>query len=99
MTRFMVYRLRSNDQLAVDLQSTTLESLPSRVMAPLYPVREMSWSISRLNPRFSIDDEPYVLATQRMAAIPVAEIGDAILSLGSEADQINAALDFLFLGL
>ncbi|MGO4351629.1 CcdB family protein [Rhizobium sp. RAF36] len=98
MTRFMVYRMRSDGQLAIDLQSNVLEALPSRMMAPLYSASNMSWSISRLNPRFMIGGEAHVLATQRMAAIPISEIGDSVVSLEVEADGITAALDFLFQG-
>ena len=98
MTRFTVYRMRSDGQLAIDLQSNVLEALPSRMMAPLYTARNMSWSISRLNPRFMIGGEAHVLATQRMAAIPISEIGDAVISLVAEAEDITAALDFLFQG-
>jgi len=98
MARFMVYRLQPDGQLALDLQTNTLESLPSRVMAPLYPATDQPWSISRLNPRFLIADELHVLATQRMAAIPVSEIGSEVANLAAEADDITAALDFLFQG-
>jgi len=98
MARFMVYRLRSDGQLALDLQTNTLESLPSRVMAPLYPATDQSWSISRLNPRFMITDKLHVLATQRMAAIPVLEIGSEVANLAAEADDMTAATDFLFQG-
>jgi toxin CcdB len=68
------------------------------VMVPLYRVGGMSWSISRLNPRFLINGEPYVMATQRMAALPVSEIGEPVADLASQADAITAATDFLFQG-
>ena len=98
MARFTVYRLRSDGQLAIDLQSNMLDSLPSRMMAPLYRRSDMSWSISRLNPSFEIGGEPHVMATQRMAAIPISEIGDEVVSLAAKADDIIAATDFLFQG-
>ena len=98
MARFHVYRLRSDGVSAIDLQANILSDLPSRLMAPLYPVAEMSWSISRLNPRFAIGGELYAMATQRMAAIPVSEIGPELADLSARSDDIIAATDFLFQG-
>ncbi|MBP1857718.1 CcdB family protein [Rhizobium herbae] len=98
MARFHVYRLKSDGVLVVDLQASILDDLPSRVMAPLYPVADMSWSILRLNPRFLIDGELHAMATQRMAAIPVSEIGSEVADLSAKGDDIVAATDFLFQG-
>ncbi|OWV69300.1 pirin [Rhizobium sp. R339] len=98
MARFHVYRLKSGNALAIDLQANLLDDLPSRVMVPLYPVLEMSWSISRLNPRFAIDGEIHVMATQRMASIPTTELGIAVADLSDKSDIITGALDFLFQG-
>jgi toxin CcdB len=98
MARFQVYRLKSEPILAIDLQANILGDLPSKVMVPLYPVGDMSWSISRLNPRFLINGEHYVMATQRIAAVPVSEIGETVADLTGHADAITAATDFLFQG-
>lgn len=98
MARFHVYRLKSGNALAIDLQANLLDDLPSRVMVPLHPVQELSWSISRLNPRFPIEGEIYVMATQRMASIPTTELGKAIADLSDKSDIITGALDFLFQG-
>jgi toxin CcdB len=38
------------------------------------------------------------MATQRMASVPVSEIGEAIADLSAKADTIIAATDFLFQG-
>jgi len=84
--------------LAVDLQADMLSNLPSRVMAPLYRVEDMSWAMVRLNPRFDIDGDAYVMATQRIAAVPLADIGPVVANLACRADDITAALDFLFQG-
>ncbi|RFB99066.1 hypothetical protein B5K11_01035 [Rhizobium leguminosarum bv. trifolii] len=98
MARFHVYRLKSGNILAIDLQANLLDDLPSRVMVPLHPVQELDWSISRLNPRLSIEGEAYVMATQRMASIPTNELGKAVVDLSSDSDRIVAAVDFLFQG-
>ncbi|MBX5220316.1 CcdB family protein [Rhizobium sp. NLR8a] len=98
MARFHVYRLKSGNVLAVDLQANLLDDLPSRVMVPLHPVQELAWTISRLNPRFLIENEPYVMATQRMASVPTSEIGEAVTDLSGKSDAIIGAMDFLFQG-
>ncbi|MGO7673988.1 CcdB family protein [Rhizobium ruizarguesonis] len=98
MARFQVYRLKSGNLLAIDLQANLLDDLPSRVMVPLHPVQELSWSISRLNPRFTIEGETYVMATQRMASVPTLEIGKVVADLTADSDRIIAAVDFLFQG-
>ncbi|MBY3513135.1 hypothetical protein HFO42_15270 [Rhizobium leguminosarum] len=98
MARFHVYRLKSGNLLAIDLQANLLDDLPSRVMVPLHPVQELSWSISRLNPRFTIKGETYVMATQRMASVPTTEIGKAVADLSGKSDAIIGAMDFLFQG-
>jgi toxin CcdB len=82
----------------MDLQADMLSDLPSRIMAPLYDAEDMSWSIVRLNPRFVVNGRLYALATQRMAAIQIREIGDAVADLSPHSDEITAALDFLFQG-
>ncbi|MCQ2005681.1 CcdB family protein [Rhizobium sp. NRK18] len=98
MARFHVYRLRRDEVLAIDLQADLLEQLNTRVMAPLYSLSVSPWSLSRLNPHFEIGETIYVMATQRMAAVPVAEIGDLVADLSSRADDVLRAVDFLFSG-
>jgi toxin CcdB len=98
MARFCVYRISDSHILALDLQANILESLKTRVIAPLYPIDELSWSITRLSPRFTINGEIFVMATQRMVAISVHEIGDFVIDLSSRSDDIVAATDFLFQG-
>ncbi len=84
--------------LAVDLQSDLLDQLPSRIMAPLIPVSDMPWTMTRLTPRFVIDGQPYVMATHRMASVPTSEIGPMVTDLSHRSDEITAATDFLFQG-
>ena len=98
MARFRVHRLKSDDQLVLDLQSDFLHDLPTRIVAPLQPVETVSWVISRLTPRFEIGGKVYVMATHRMAALALSEIGPSIADLSARADEITAATDFLFQG-
>lgn len=98
MARFDVFRARNSALLLLDLQSGLLDLLPTRVVAPLLPISEMSWTIGRLNPRFEIDGEVYVLAIQRLAAIQSNELGPHFTNLSKHSDEITAATDFLFQG-
>jgi toxin CcdB len=84
MARFRVHRLKSEDQLVIDLQSDFLHDLPTRVVAPLQPVETVSWVIARLTPRFEVGGKTYV--------------GPSIADLSARADEITAATDFLFQG-
>lgn len=98
MARFQVYRLRDERVLLLDLQADVLNSLRTRVVAPLIPVEDMSWTIGQMNPRFDIGGTIYVLAPQRMAAVALAELGEPIADLSADRDRIVAATDFLFQG-
>jgi toxin CcdB len=92
------FRTRDGSLLLLDLQSTLLDNLPTRVVAPLHPIQEMTWSMGRLTPRFNIRGEIYVLATHRMAAVMQDELGSLVADLSAHADEITAATDFLFQG-
>ncbi|MBX9469665.1 MAG: CcdB family protein [Rhizobium sp.] len=98
MARFRVHRLKSEDQLVIDLQSDFLHDLPTRVVAPLQPVQTVSWVIACLTPRFEVGGSMYVMATHRLAALPLSEIGPSVADLSARADEITAATDFLFQG-
>ncbi|WP_117193949.1 CcdB family protein [Rhizobium terrae] len=98
MARFEVFRMKDEPFLLLDLQSDLLDTLPTRVVVPLFPASEMSWSIDRLNPRFEIDGHVYVMATQRMAAVKANEFGPFVTDLKAHSDTITKATDFLFQG-
>ncbi|MGV1790139.1 CcdB family protein [Rhizobium sp. A37_96] len=93
-----VYGLKQSRALTLDLQSDLLAGLSTRMMAPLLRAENISMPMARLNPQFTINGKPYVMATQLMAAIPLIEIGEFIIDLSSHGDQITAATDFLFQG-
>ena len=98
MARFEVFRSRDGSVLLLDLQSGVLESLPTRVVAPLHQIRDMPWSMGRLTPRFEIDGVHYVLAAHQLAAVHRDEIGQFVADLSTHSDEITAATDFLFQG-
>jgi len=98
MARFQVYRARQGELLFLDLQADLLDVLKTRIVAPLLTIDDMGWMIGALNPRFEIEGRTYVMATQRMAAIAVSEIGEPVADLTAHRDRIIAATDFLFQG-
>ena len=98
MSRFHVYRSKQDNLLLLDLQADFLDVLKTRMVAPLFPVEDMSWTLGQLNPRFEIDGQLYVMATQRMAAIELFEIGEPVADLSEHRDRIVSATDFLFQG-
>ena len=80
------------------LQSDLLTDLDTRLAAPfLAPDRFQP--IRHLNPVFEFDQGSWMLATQMMAAVPVAELtGEVVASLASERDAVIRAVDFLLAG-
>ncbi|CAN7591664.1 CcdB family protein [Rhizobium sp. LjRoot254] len=98
MARFHVYRSKQGGLLLLDLQADLLDILKTRIVVPLLPVEDMTWTMGQLNPRFEIDGHSYVMATQRMAAITLSEFGEPVADLSSQHDRIVAATDFLFQG-
>ncbi|GAK70463.1 hypothetical protein RRU01S_12_00460 [Agrobacterium rubi TR3 = NBRC 13261] len=98
MARFCVYRMVGGHILLLDLQADILDDLKTRVVAPLYPADQLTWSLAKLSPRFTIRGEVFVMATQRMVAVPIQEIGDFVADLSNRRDDIVAATDFLFQG-
>jgi toxin CcdB len=98
MTRFHVHGIGSDSSLAVDLQSNLLDTLDTRVVAPLVPVGDLAKIALRLNPRFEIHGEAFVMLTEFLTTIPASALGPAITDLSPRADEITAATDFLFQG-
>lgn len=98
MARFQVFRSDDDSVLLLDIQANLLDSLRTRMVVPLYPITDMPWSIGKLNPRFDIDGETVVMATQRMASVGVEILDAFVTDLSNEGDAITAAIDFLFQG-
>jgi toxin CcdB len=54
--------------------------------------------MTKLNPSVVVNGKNYLLATERIAAVPVAQIGAFATDMTARSDEITAALDFLFQG-
>ncbi|OLP59090.1 hypothetical protein BJF93_03990 [Xaviernesmea oryzae] len=98
MARFHVYRLEPDDALVLDVQSSLLVNLDTRAVVPLLPTTALSPIMARLNPKFTIDGDLYVMATQFIGVVSDRSIGLSVSNLTARADDIIAALDFLFQG-
>ena len=70
----------------------------TRVVAPLLPVEAVPFYASALNPVFEIEGARFVMATQGMAAVPLAILKHPVSSLEHRRAEIVAAVDLLFQG-
>lgn len=98
MARFTVYRNPDGPGYLLDLQADIHRHFASRVVAPLLPATDIPEYAKALNPVFEIEGEPFIMATQGMAAVPLALLKQPVLSLESRRTEITAALDLLFQG-
>ncbi len=96
MAQFDYYR--NGPGYLIDVQADLMEGLNIRMAVPLLPPDMAPKSAHRLNPTFVVGDLPFVMVTQYMASVPVAELGVAAGSLADEYYVIKAAIDMLFDG-
>lgn len=82
----------------LDVQSSLMEALNTRMAVPLLPAEEAPRPAARLNPVFRIGERAYVMATQFMGAVPQSELRRKVGSLAHEHDVIKPAIDLLFDG-
>lgn len=95
--QFHVYRI-AGDRLVLDLQSD-VPSLPTRVIAPLFPESPDLKAISILEPIFEIEGRRYVLHAGELAAVPASILhGLPVADMGAHEYAIRRALDMLFSG-
>ena len=82
----------------LDVQSTHVGILPTRIVIPLRPAPDLGFSgkPSDLLPVFEINGEKHFLDTPAMSAVPLNALGRRIASLADHRDAILAALDRIF---
>lgn len=98
MSRFDLFAMPDGGGFLLDLQADILEHYNTRVVAPLVPARSYDGAAKGLNPQVTIGDEPFVVQTHLMAAIPAALLKNPVGSMQGQADEITRALDLLFQG-
>ena len=98
MARFDFYENPAAAGYLLDVQSTLIGGLNTRIVVPLTPEQDAPLPARRLNPVFEIANARYVMVTQFMAAVTVSELGTRIGSLEHAHHEITSALDMIFLG-
>lgn len=98
MTQFTVYENEEGPGYLVDLQAEINSHFATRVVAPLLPVEDVPDHASGLNPVFEVEGQRFVMATQGMAAVPLAILKRPVSSLAHRRAEFVAALGLLFQG-
>jgi len=82
----------------LDVQTSLLEGLSSRVVVPLVNTSAMGKAAQHLNPRFTVGQTEVIMSTAELAGVPTRLLGQKVGSLADRRGEIIAALDFLFSG-
>ena len=98
MAKYDVYPNLSGRGFLLDLQSDLLDTIASRVVAPLVPVSPQLRAASRLNPVFVIDGNNHMLVTQSMAAVPTRMLVNPVTNFSAHFAEITNAVDMVFQG-
>jgi toxin CcdB len=83
----------------LDVQADLLDTLATRVVAPLVLAEEMGLAAKHLNPQFKVKGTAVVMSTAELAGVSSRSLGDKVVSLKNKRDEIIAALDLLFTGI
>lgn len=83
--------------LVVVLQHEHLSQLANTVVAPLFAEGETE-VIERLRPLVLVGRKRYIIAVDRLASLPVRQLGAPVASLEGARYELINALDFLFAG-
>lgn len=83
----------------LDVQADLLDTLTTRVVAPLVLAEEMGLAAKHLNPQFKVKGTAVVMSTAELAGVSNRSLGDKVVSLKNKRDEIIVALDLLFTGI
>lgn len=84
-------------RLIVVLQHDNISDLDEVVVAPLYLTSQLS-SVRHLRPKVRLDDQDYLIAVDRLGAMPRRQLGAPLANLEQLRYEITKALDLLFTG-
>jgi len=101
MARFDVYanpseRERRATPFFLDVQNDHISGLGTRVMIPLRREDMFGARAKRLNPLVQVDNEPLVLDTAALGAVPLSLLHHPLANLRAQRDEITDAMDTLF---
>lgn len=84
-------------RLVVVLQHPRLSELATLVVAPLFLAGELE-AILRLRPPVVVLGRDYLVAIDRLAALPSRQLAAPVANLEGSRYELTNALDFLFAG-
>ena len=96
MAQFDLFRLRDG-QLVVDLQTDLIGIEASRIVAPLRNAGRYT-AFPDLTPAVEVEGTEWIVRVQELAAVPGAELRDAVGTLAPHRDALKRALDILIDG-
>jgi toxin CcdB len=101
MARFDVYANPDAAERRVtpyflDVQNDFIDGLATRVVIPLRRAKAFGPRAERLHPLVQVADEPLVLDTAALGAVPSAELRRPVERLSDARAQVQEALDALF---
>lgn len=84
----------------VDIQSNLLDTLNSRAVIPLTPIKNVSKEYPKnLCPTISIDNKDFALLTHQITSVPISLLKRRAISAEAYRTEIIAAIDFLATGI
>ena len=95
MAQYDVFRNPEGSGYLLDVQSDLLDGLTTRLVVPLMPQTQAPKPAARLNPIVNIAEEPHIIVTQFMAAVPAKLLSEPATSVSRLRDDITAAIDML----
>ena len=98
MSKYDVFPDPSGDGYLLDVQTDLLSDLNTRVVVPLLPQLSAPKPATKLNPIFDLEDQPVVMVTQFMAAVPTGILKISVGKLDEEFEKITCAIDMLIQG-
>lgn len=82
----------------LDVQHGIHSDLKTRVMVPLVRTDAQKAGIKNLCPVFVIEGQNVFASVPEISAYPVKELGNRVINLAAEREEIFSALDFLLHG-
>ena len=98
MPPLLYYPGRNGARFLLDVQSSQLDHLATRVVVPLVAAGERFRDLADLNPLLQVGGETVVMMTTLIAAVPKRGLGRPAGNLLDQADEITRALNILLTG-
>ncbi len=90
---------KKNYPYLINVQSTLLDDLETRLVIPLTPISTYSGKpIKELNPIVEIKGKELIVLTQQMAAIRKSDLGSFVCDIASCRQKVLSSIDFLITG-